>query len=116
LPWEEILDEICGHNRPLLAVATTTALYEARTPNWHAVVIAAYKIEGTGVYEVHKVRVFDPQEDLPDNYRFFTYDEFFLSDYTHDRDYVDIGSNRPDITPTNSDVTPPAAPQGVRIF
>lgn len=112
LPWSKILDEICGHNRPLLAVATTTMLYEAHTPNWHAVVVEGYRLEATGE---QKVRVFDPQEDLCDsstcsdqNPRFLNYDYFFLSEVTHHTDYVDIA-------PT-SDVTPPAAPKGLKIL
>jgi len=98
LPWEEILDEICGHNRPLLAVATPTWLYEEGPPYyWHAVVVEGYRLEAN---TEQKVRVFDPIEDLCDssscedqNPRFLNYDYFFLSEVTHERDYVDIQPN-----------------------
>lgn len=120
LSWVEIVDEICGHNRPLLAVATPTWLYEEGHPNWHAVVIEGYRIESTGE---QKVSVFDPQDDLCEpssctdqNPRFVNYDYFFLNEVTHTRDYIDIGSNLPDIPRTNSDNTAPARPQGLNLF
>lgn len=112
LPWMEILDEICGHNRPLLAIATPTELFEKGKPNWHAVVVEGYRLEANGE---KKVRVFDPQEDLCDlpsctdqNPRFLNYDFFFLSEVTHEKDYVDIKPN------PNSDVIPPSVPKNLR--
>ena len=93
-PWTTIVDEIC-HDRPMISVASLPSL---ATPNWHSVVVEGFRLEVDDRGELHKVRIFDPQEDLCEkackpedqNPRFFTEDAFYNSSYDHDKDYITI--------------------------
>lgn len=109
-PWTQIQDEIC-HDRAMVSVASDASL---SSPNWHSVVVEGFLLEVDGVGELHKVRVFDPIEDLCDlscapedqNPRFFTQDAFYNSLYDHHTDYITI-------TPRGAVTTPPPSPTGL---
>lgn len=92
--WTTIMTEICN-DRPMVSVASLPSLV---TPNWHSVVVEGFKTEVEAGGELHKVRIFDPQEDLCEkscksedqNPRFLTEDAFYNSLYEHDKDYIAI--------------------------
>jgi hypothetical protein len=90
--WTTIVDEICS-DRPMVSVASVPSI-----TIWHTVVVEGFRREVVNQGELHKVRVFDPQEDLCDsgcapedqNPRFFTEDAFYNSLYDHNMDYITI--------------------------
>jgi hypothetical protein len=104
--WEVIVSEICTNNRPLLSVASVLDI-----SNWHAVVIEGY----SNINSWKKVRVFDPIEDLcegpsctDENPKFLSYDSFFLSEYEHHTDYIEIA-------PKPTDIVPPTSPSNLNL-
>lgn len=90
--WETIVNEICS-DRPMLSVASLTELN-----NLHTVVVEGFRREVVDLGELHKVRIFDPQDDLCEldcsqndqNPRFLTEDHFYHSGYDHHTDHIRI--------------------------
>jgi len=113
-PWATITTEICN-DRPIVSVVSELDLF-----NWHSVVIEGFQRQVVGIGEIHRVRVFDPQKEwceepctLPEHHnpRFYTEDAFYSSEFDHSTDYTQITP----IPTAPTDITTPAAPQGLRV-